>query len=548
MTGEIAGILLRGVHLASLASLMGTLVFSAVTLRGMAASRSEVRLQSRLNLLLNVSVVLALTSGIAWFVERATAMADARTLEAALATLPTVALDTRFGQLLLIRGALLLLLPALVRYRRKGLPAILLASGALGLQAATGHSGVMEGANGEFLLISGVLHVLAAGTWLGALVPLLVALATLSPQQAALVLRRFFPLGLAAVSIICATSVVQAIQLVGSIPALVGTAYGRMILVKLSLFVVLLGFAAMNRFAFGAAASLRRSVAGELLAGVMLMLAAGSLAQLMPGVHEQSVWPFAWRINPAPAGPWLIRANPASYFISPTGFAAVAIARGQNAYQITCASCHGASGRGDGELAKRLPTAPADLTGQHLLDLSDGDLYWHVGHRIDVAPNVRWDLVDYLRARNRGEFLRRSGLGAFAQRFPGFSARCADGATLAAEDLRGRVLHIVVPEAGAATGASRTASPVTTIALSAGPAEACLAQPEALTAFAILLGSTPAALGGTEFLIDPNGWLRGRWRPGEAGGWGTPELLLARAQALADRPMPLDIGAQPHRH
>ena len=59
--------------------------------------------------------------------------------------------------------------------------------------------------------------------------------------------RRFSTLGLSAVVVLIATGVYAVLQQVGSVPALVGTTYGRWLLLKLVLLVPLLGVAYRNR-------------------------------------------------------------------------------------------------------------------------------------------------------------------------------------------------------------------------------------------------------------------------------------------------------------
>ena len=564
---DIASALLRGAHLAALCSLFGTLVFAAVVVRTLPATGWARVAQGRLARLGRGSVTLALALGVAWFVVRSAGIAGTHGLGDTLAGLPLVALETRFGQLLLVRFGLLLALVPLCsvvwgRPSRTGIDrlaltaAIFLAGGALGLQAATSHAGAMAGVSGQSLMIAETLHVAAAGAWLGGLVPLWICLATMPKEAAALALRRFFPLGLVTVSIIAATSVMQAIYLVGSVPALVGTAYGRVALLKLFLFLLLMGFAALNRFVFSARPGrrLRRSIIGETAPAILVLLAAGSLAHLTPGTHAQADWPFPWRVNPNPAGRLFIAAYPTSFFVSPTGFAAAAILRGERVYQAACASCHGASGQGDGPAARALAVAPADLTARRLLEHSDGDLFWFVGHEVAAPDADRWDLIDYLRARNRGEFVRTSGRGLHPLQIPRFTAVCADGRVIDLDDLRGQVLRIVVPAGSQPEPTLTPASThLTTITLppnaaSRPDAAACLAPGEVLKAFAILLGTTPEALAGSQFLIDPNGWLRARWRPGEPGGWGTSERLFARTEALAKHALPDRANGQAHRH
>lgn len=573
---DVVSTILRSVHVGALTSVFGNLVLFALvarTLPATPATRVQLpRLHTRLGQLHWGSMLLALASGAAWFEARTAVISGAHDWHETLDAIIPVALETQFGQLILARFALLVALLPLgsalwapqagaARQHFLLLPAaIVLAGAALGLQAATSHAGAMSGVAGRSLMAAEVLHVLAAGAWLGALAPLLIVLAIMPPEAAAVAVKRFFPLGLVSVLVMAATSLLQAMELVGSVPALVGTAYGRVALLKLVLFLALLAFAALNRFMFGAKLGVRlqRSIVSEAAVAVLVLLAAGLLAHLTPGVHEQPVWPFPWRISPRMPGR-LVAAYPTSFFVSPTGFDAAAIVRGKLRYEADCAACHGATAQGNGPASRALPVAPADVTTERVLGYSDGDLFWFVGHLGGVADDDRWDLVDYLRARNRGEFVRTAGRGLHPLRLPRFSAVCADGHALDPDDLRGRVLRIRVPAAGTA----RFLPAQSNMQVSAGvaaitlPADAvfypdmaaCAVQPEAREAFAILLGTTPDALAGSEFLVDPNGWLRARWRPGEPGGWATPELLLARVQALASHPLPADVAnGRAHQH
>jgi len=167
-----------------------------------------------------------------------------------------------------------------------------------------------------------------------------------------------------------------------------------------------------------------------------------------------------------------------------------------------------------------------------------------LGHAADAPCEDRWDLIDYLRAHNTGEFVRTAGRGLQPLRIPGFSVACADCRTLDLDDLRGHVLRLVMSPGNkpilASAEASRQLTTVIMPAISTGGAGevGCVAQHEAREAFAILLGTTPDALAGTQLLIDPNDWLRARWHPGEPGGWATPELLSARIRALAEHSLP----------
>lgn len=55
---------------------------------------------------------------------------------------------------------------------------------------------------------------------------------------------------------------------------------------------------------------------------------------------------------------------------------------GEAEYFLTCAECHGSSGRGDGNLARHLRISPANLTT--LSERNDGEFpYWRVFSMID---------------------------------------------------------------------------------------------------------------------------------------------------------------------
>lgn len=78
-------------------------------------------------------------------------------------------------------------------------------------------------------------------------------------------------------------------------------------------------------------------------------------------------------------------------------------ARGKKLFAANCASCHGASARGDGSAGAALNPRPADLTamaGQH----PDGDFAWKIARGRGPMPawNGRlsekniWDLVNFI--------------------------------------------------------------------------------------------------------------------------------------------------------
>lgn len=58
---------------------------------------------------------------------------------------------------------------------------------------------------------------------------------------------------------------------------------------------------------------------------------------------------------------------------------AEALAMGAVLFEVTCASCHGATGMGDGAAAAALDPKPATLADSDMMDeLSDGYLFWRI--------------------------------------------------------------------------------------------------------------------------------------------------------------------------
>ncbi len=89
--------------------------------------------------------------------------------------------------------------------------------------------------------------------------------------------------------------------LVGDVPALIGTDYGRLLLVKLGVFAAMLGLAVTNRgvltprLAAGDRAALpmlRRTAVLEIAAGIGVVLIVAVLGVTVPAAHQPPVWPF----------------------------------------------------------------------------------------------------------------------------------------------------------------------------------------------------------------------------------------------------------------
>lgn len=134
--------------------------------------------------------------------------------------------------------------------------------------AWTGHGAADEGPDGAVHLAADLLHLLAAGAWVGALVGFAWLLRPQNRSRAALkalhhALAGFSGVGSAIVAIVVASGVVNSWFLVGPryVADLVRTPYGWMLTAKLGLFAGMLLLAARNRFAHTPA--LRRALDGS---------------------------------------------------------------------------------------------------------------------------------------------------------------------------------------------------------------------------------------------------------------------------------------------
>jgi copper resistance protein D len=291
--------LVRGLHLAATLSMLGTVGFLAWILP--AASVVPEPLRRRLTRLWWISGLIACLVGLAWFTIQSAVIAGADNLSDVIDALPVVAEHTRYGNVVVVRLGLLLLSTLVALISRTTTPVLLyltviLAAIALGLQGLVGHAGAMAGAIGDGLVLSEFFHLLAAGIWLGALIPLWLSLRALAPAQAASVCERFTPIGLACVLVLAGTGFAQGFELIGSLPALFNTTYGHFALLKMTLFAVALALAALNRLwltdrlaAEGAADArhhLLVSVAFETCVGLAIVMTAAFLASSPPATHQ----------------------------------------------------------------------------------------------------------------------------------------------------------------------------------------------------------------------------------------------------------------------
>lgn len=132
---------------------------------------------------------------------------------------------------------------------------LVLSSTALASLSWNGHAAAGDGFAGTLRLVAGIVHLLAAGAWIGAIAAILQL--ALRPQGLRLRERthelwqaahRFALPGTIIVATLAMTGTYTYVDLGGSLQTLTGTAHGRWLLFKLALVGGMLGLAALHRW------------------------------------------------------------------------------------------------------------------------------------------------------------------------------------------------------------------------------------------------------------------------------------------------------------
>ena len=409
-------------------------------------------------------LALSIASGFVWLVVVAGRLTG-QSLPAAMAGggVWKVLTETRFGNDWLLRAVLAVLIAISIKRlepsrgwpsRGEGILAVLLSGAFMASLAWAGHGAANAGTAGQIQVVFDALHLVAAGAWIGGLVPfaLVMACALRTRSEtwnlvAADVTRRFSAFAVIVVGVLLLTGLSNTWFLVGSLPRLLGTTYGQLLLLKIALVIAMVAIAAVNRLvlmprlrdaagAAGVLSRLRRNGLLEIGLGLLILAVVGTLGTTPPAAHTQVQWPFPVRLSAAalndpanrPAalvsltaiaaaaalivastlfqrrrwallaggvvlllvtmpqlGMFTVAAYPTSFYASPTGFSVQSIAAGEALFLQNCSSCHGPDGHGDGPAAKDLQPPPADLTAGHIYTHSDGDLFWWITHGIGTV-------------------------------------------------------------------------------------------------------------------------------------------------------------------
>ena len=307
-------IAVRAIHFAATAMTAGTIIFLALVAHATRAATDApavVAFRARSLRIAWVGLATSVISGAAWVVLLAASMSG-RPLDEAVADgiVWVVLKDTQFGKVSDIRLALAALLAASLpfacsRHRVRWI-APLSAGCLMAAIAWTGHAAGTPGPTGPVHLTADALHLLASAIWIGGLLPLALLLAAAARHDgetwasiAHEATRRFSQMALISVGTLLATGIVNAWILVGTFRALLGTDYGRLLMVKIGLFAAMLTIAAVNRLRLtprlslaldsgtrrNAQRQLTRNIVTEIALGLVIFSVVGALGILHPAIH-----------------------------------------------------------------------------------------------------------------------------------------------------------------------------------------------------------------------------------------------------------------------
>lgn len=304
---DLGLVLARFLHFAATTTLAGAAFFPLY-----AGATAELgALKNWRRWLLLPAAILAAISGGLWFLFSAASMSgelsDMADPEALLAILHATTFGTVWAWRMLLALIVVFVIAGVsVRPVSFGPNVVvsILAAALLGSLAGVGHTQVEEGREGAVHVLSDAAHLLAAGAWLGGLIPLGFILARYGnegngPECVDRVLLRFSGMGYLAVTTLVGTGLINCWFLVGSLAGLVGTLYGNILLVKLALFAGMLALAAANRFWLLPALSnnhtadpelwrrrLRNHVLGEQLLGLAILCIVGLVGTMQPAAGQ----------------------------------------------------------------------------------------------------------------------------------------------------------------------------------------------------------------------------------------------------------------------
>lgn len=196
-------VLARGLFMACALSGFGAALFAlTVPIAWQVNARGRASIERQVRKVISLSLAAALAFGYAWLLLETHALAGTADLAQTITAIPAVLFDTRFGQVLALQtvaiaGALI------AAWRGRSILAAALGGTAVMLEAGHSHAFAMAHIP---LVLSQMLHLIAAGAWLGGLLPLLIVVREAPLEAAWHAARRFSTLGTISVTTLAATA------------------------------------------------------------------------------------------------------------------------------------------------------------------------------------------------------------------------------------------------------------------------------------------------------------------------------------------------------
>ena len=281
--------LVRWAYFLALALLVGGLGFRLLVLRGPLPQAVERRFYA----VSGAGVVAALQIGVLAFVlraEDALQLPFGRLLYADLSPIASTAFGSAFIAMTLgyALAAALLFLAWLTERRALLWPSFLVALGFASGLSLSGHSAADAGASWKSELADWV-HLSAACLWVGGIVQLGLVVWPLAPELRRRAFLGFSRIATVLIALILAAGVYLSVLRLPHLRDLWTTGYGQVLLVKLSLVAVALGWGGFHHFVVAPAldrgsggSRLRRSLVGESMVGMAVLLLAAVLVNSKP--------------------------------------------------------------------------------------------------------------------------------------------------------------------------------------------------------------------------------------------------------------------------
>jgi putative copper resistance protein D len=290
MMGLFAGI--RALHFASLMTIWGTCLYLGLLKQvlgmGIPAKVTKFAVAG--------AATLALATAILWLMLVAGQMSGDWRAAYDPNTIWTVALQTRFGHIWLVRlgGLILLCVVSLSAADAPRAGALVLAALLLGSLGLISHAAAASGGFGLGRALNDATHLLTAGFWLGSLLVLAVLawLHRRAPTELFAPFRLFSIWGIYAVALLVVTGLINAASILPVHRISLKSAYMDVLSAKVAIALVMIALAVCNRLQLlpalrngekGAVGSLTRNVVAEIVLALAVIAIVGYLGLMAPG-------------------------------------------------------------------------------------------------------------------------------------------------------------------------------------------------------------------------------------------------------------------------